>query len=146
MNECPLTNEELFKVLDEDHETVSAILNGTHEDVELLRNVCRAVLVAKRNHNIRAEQKALRNVCMEFLEGRGDNNIRAEQKALLERQRWGRRGRGVDALTYIAANVNDALGRKAFRLPYNRAFRRAFRMNPNKPGFAKPIDLSKIIR
>ena len=104
MNECQCTAEELREVGGADHEDISAILNGTEEDVAYLRLVCHKVLEARR---------------------RGD--IHAERNALGADYRWEKRGRTVGPMLYIATTINKSLGRQAPRRNINRATIRELR-------------------
>ncbi len=47
----------------------------------------------------------IRRICYYVLQYRERGNVPAERKALGADKRWGRRGRGVDAMTYIVRNV-----------------------------------------
>ena len=78
---CLCTSAELYEVGSESEEKLAVLCNDPS-------------LVAK-----------VRLVCHNVLEARKSANLYVERKALGAGERWGRRGQGVDAASYITRNV-----------------------------------------
>ena len=97
---CHCTIEELERVGREEEANLMAMCNGNRQMIAHVRLMCHNMIKAKLRRNVELERKAL-----------GAD------------RRWGRRGGGVDALTYISRNLAPLFGKPRPR-PFTRSLRR----------------------